>query len=48
MNDFILGFVASYIVRSVKNPTKKRKLRNVCLQIWQALKTAYADDEDFQ
>lgn len=48
MNDFIFGMVASFIVKAVKNPTKKRKMRNICLDIYQAIKAAYAGDEDFE
>lgn len=32
----------------IKNPKKKTKLRNICLQIYQAIQTAFADDEEFQ
>jgi hypothetical protein len=48
LNDFIFGMVASFIRKSVKNPVKKRKMRNICLDIYQAIKVAYADDEEFQ
>jgi len=48
MNDFILGMVASFIKSKVKKPENKRKMRNICLDIFQAIKTAYAGDEDFE
>ena len=31
----------------VKNPTQKRKLRNIMLETFEAIKLAYADDESF-
>lgn len=42
MNDFIFGMVAAYIRKSIKNPDRKRKLR-----IYKALKSAFADDPEF-
>lgn len=47
INDFIFGMVASYIRKLVKNPDRKRKMRNICLDIYQALKAAFADDPEF-
>ena len=32
----------------LKNPAQKRKMKNLCRQIFEAIKTAYADDEAFQ
>lgn len=48
MNGFIFGMVISTIKGLVKNPKKKGQMRNLCLDIFLALKEAYADDEDFQ
>jgi hypothetical protein len=48
MNDFILALVASYIKKSIKNPDKKRKMRNICKEIFDALKIAFAGDPDFE
>lgn len=48
MNGFILGMVAGFIKNSVKNPVKKRKMRNICLEIFNAIKMAYAGDPDFE
>jgi hypothetical protein len=32
----------------IKNPSKREKLKSICLKIFQAIQTAYAEDEDFQ
>lgn len=48
MNSLIFGMVASAIKGLVKNPKKKQQMRNLCLDIFLALKSAYADDDDFQ
>ena len=49
MNLSILLNLALPLIRGiVKNPTQKRKLRNLLLEILQAIKIAYADDEAFQ
>ncbi len=48
MNGIIFGMVASAIKGFVKNPKKKQQMRNLCLDIYLALKSAYADDPDFQ
>lgn len=48
MNDFLFGLVASFIKNAVKNPTKKRKMRNICLDIFKAIRTAYAGDPEFE
>lgn len=40
--DLIASFLLSAIARD------KRKVRNVCLRIFKAIKTAFADDADFQ
>lgn len=48
MNEFIYGMVAGFITKLVQKPEKKRKMRNISLQIFNALKAAYAGDEGFQ
>ncbi len=48
MNEFIFGMAASFIKKLVKDPIKKRKMRNICLEIFQTLKMAYAGDADFE
>ncbi len=48
MNEWIFGMVAGFVKGLIKNPVKKRKMRNVALEIFRAIKTAYADDEGFQ
>lgn len=32
----------------LKNPAATRKMRNLCRQIFEAIKAANADDKDFQ
>lgn len=31
----------------LKNPVATRKMQNLCLQVFEAIKAAYADDESF-
>jgi hypothetical protein len=45
---FLLNLALPLIRNIVKNPAQKRKMRNLMLEIFQAIKTAYADDEAFQ
>jgi type II secretory pathway pseudopilin PulG len=44
---FLLNLALPLIRGIVKNRTQKRKMRNLMLEIFQAIKTAYADDEAF-
>lgn len=45
---FLLNLALPLIRGIVKNPMQKRKMRNLMLEILQAIKAAYADDEAFQ
>ncbi len=47
MNEFIFGLVAGFVKSLVKNEAKRRKMRHIALDIYKAIKTAYADDKDF-
>ncbi len=48
MNSWIFGMVASAIKGMIKNPSKKDKMKAVCLEIYNAIKMAYAGDPDFE
>ena len=44
---FLLSLSLPLIRGLLKNPAQKRKLRNLSLQIFQAIRAAYSDDEYF-
>lgn len=48
MEEYFISMGVSVVLQMLKNPTKKRKFRNVMLKVYRAIKTAFADDEDFQ
>jgi hypothetical protein len=43
----VLTFALQMIRKAVKNPSDKRKMRNICLQIFTVIQDAYADDAEF-
>ena len=47
MNEILLQMMVASLIKSVKSPEKKAKLRPVCQQIVQSILLAYADDEEF-
>jgi hypothetical protein len=45
--DLIINIGISAILTSIKNPAKKASLKKAMLKVFNAIKTAYAGDEDF-
>ena len=48
MEEYLFSMGVSVLLQTIKNPEKKRKLRNVFLKIFRAIKVAFADDKEFQ
>ena len=44
----ILNNALSVLKLVIKNPKNKAKYKDICLKIFQAIQTAFAEDEDFQ
>ncbi len=44
----VLNSALSVLRSVIKNPSKKAKLKDICLKIVQTIQTAYAEDEEFQ
>lgn len=45
--DLLVSMAASIIIASVKNATKKAKLKSVMLKIYTTISNAYLSDPDF-
>lgn len=45
--DFLIDIGVSAIISSIKNPKNRAKLKAVMLKVYTKIKTAYADDPDF-
>jgi hypothetical protein len=43
-----INIVLTLLTGSIKNPTSKKKYRRAMLKIYNAIKTTFADDEEFQ
>lgn len=48
MEDYLFNIGVSVVLQTIKNPEKKRKLRNVFLKIFRSIKSAFPDDKEFQ
>ncbi len=46
--DAIIELGIAYGISSIKNPERKKKLRNINLKYFRSLKVAYAGDPDFE
>lgn len=44
----IVSMFAAVFLSSLKDPKKKKTIRDVSLKIFKSLKVAYAGDEEFQ
>ncbi len=47
MNDILIQMVIAALLKSIKNPEKKAKLRPICQQAVSGILLAYHDDPDF-
>ena len=43
-----LPLVVPIVLSVLKNPQNRKKVRRVCLEIFRAIKSAYADDDEFK
>ncbi len=48
MEEYLFNIGVTVVLQTIKNPEKKRKLRNVFLKIFRAIKAAFPNDEEFQ
>ena len=48
MESYLITMGISVILETLKNPTSKRKFRHAFLKVFKGIKTAFADDKDFQ
>ena len=48
MEDYFISMGVAVLLKAVKNPEKKRKMRNIFLKVFTAIKSAFPDDKDFQ
>jgi hypothetical protein len=48
MEEYLFNMGVSILLQTIKNPEKKRKLRNVFLKVFRSIKSAFPDDKDFQ
>lgn len=48
METYFISMGIAAILNALKNPAHKRKFRNAFLKIYKAIKTAFADDAEFE
>ena len=48
MDQMIISMALAILLETIKNPTKKTTMKKAFLKVYQTIKTAYADDPDFQ
>lgn len=48
MEDYLLSAGVAILLMALKNPQKKKSIRNIALKVFKSLKAAYSGDPDFQ
>ncbi len=48
MQEYLITMGISTILMALKDKTLKRKFKNAFLKVFKGIKTAFADDPDFQ
>lgn len=48
MEEYLFNIGVTVVLQTIKNAEKKRKLRNIFLKIFRAIKSAFPNDAEFQ
>jgi len=48
MEEYFISMGVSVLLQAIKNPEKKRKMRNIFLKVFKTIKSAFPNDVDFQ
>lgn len=48
MQDYFISMGVAILLKAVKDPIQKRKMRHIFLKVFNSIKAAFPDDKDFQ